>query len=96
VGCRDAGPSRHGTLDHCVGRAAAEGLLCMGVRRGKGSEEAHGGRGPYFHDLGEIVATISVFHARTTSRCVVAASVHDGEHAHGAGERGGGWSARNS
>jgi hypothetical protein len=84
VGCRDAGPGRHGTPDHCVGRAAAEGLLCMGVRQGKGSEEPHGGRGPYFHDLGEIVAMISVFHARTTSRCLVAA------------ERGGGRSARNS
>jgi hypothetical protein len=39
----------------------------MGVRQGKGSEEPHGGRGPYFHKLGEIVATIPVFHARTTS-----------------------------
>ena len=56
----------------------------MGVRQGKGSEEPHGGRGPYFHDLGEIVAMISVFHARTTSRCLVAA------------KRGGGRSARNS
>jgi hypothetical protein len=39
----------------------------MGVRQGKGSEELHGGRGPYFHDLGEIVAMIFVFHLRTTS-----------------------------
>jgi hypothetical protein len=45
----------------------------MGMKQGKRSEEPHGGRGPYFNDLGEIVAMISVFHARTTSRVVVAA-----------------------